>query len=168
MNELGKCVINESMCRHVREGRKESVNDTRMNEWICLGSQWGIQCFCPLGSRTVAFWNPGGEVESLICVCVGWSSVGDRPHLPDEGQCGWPPVSHEQGPPVLIWGPCFTASKVAPFSMSDLLMEIGSLKIFCYLIFKIFIYFCHTAQHTGSQIPNQGSYLCPLQWKHDS
>lgn len=39
MNELGKCVINESMCRHVREGRKESVNDTRMNEWICLGSQ---------------------------------------------------------------------------------------------------------------------------------
>ena len=31
MNELGKCVTNE--------GRKESVNDTRMSEWICLGSQ---------------------------------------------------------------------------------------------------------------------------------
>ena len=39
MNELGKCVTNEWMYRHVREGRKESVNDTRMIEWICLGSQ---------------------------------------------------------------------------------------------------------------------------------
>ena len=32
---------------------------------------------------------------------------------------------------------------------------------------KIFKKFGHTAQHIGSYIPDQGSNLCPLHWKHE-
>lgn len=149
MNELGKCVTNEWIVQTC-EGRKESVNDTRMSEWICLGSQWGTQCFCPLGSRTVAFRNPGGEVESLICMCVGWSSVGDRPHISWWRSAWVTSCALWAVPASFNFGPLLPCLKVAPFPMSDLLMEIGSLKKFYYFIFKIFIYFCHTAQRTGS------------------
>ena len=37
-----------------------------------------------------------------------------------------------------------------------------------YLVLSLFVWllcFGHTAQHAGSQLPNQGSNLYPLQWK---
>lgn len=32
--------------------------------------------------------------------------------------------------------------------------------------FKSLFFFYHTEQHAGSLLPNQGSNLCPLKWKH--
>ena len=34
------------------------------------------------------------------------------------------------------------------------------------LLGKIFFFFGHAMQHAGSSFPDQGSNLCPLQWKH--
>lgn len=53
--------------------RKEGISEW-LQEWV-NGLVWRVNgkstSFCPLG-RTVAFWNPGGEVVSLmhVCMCV--------------------------------------------------------------------------------------------------